>query len=149
MKKLLILTSLVMAASTAVQANDDNVLPSWAFGGFERPEGVNPLITPRAESVFDCPMRNKPVNWELADTFNPAAVVKDGKICILYRAEDNPNAGIGGRTSRIGLAFIWTRARTNRCSIPTKRKSQRLTNGTADVRTRAWWLPMWTARRCM
>ncbi len=104
MKKLLILTSLVMAASTAVQANDDNVLPSWAFGGFERPEGVNPLITPRAESVFDCPMRNKPVNWELADTFNPAAVVKDGKICILYRAEDNPNAGIGGRTSRIGLA---------------------------------------------
>lgn len=104
MKKLLLLTAFILAVGNAVHADDDNVLPAWAFGGFERPEGVNPLITPRAESVFDCPMRDKPVNWELADTFNPAAVMKDGKICILYRAEDDPNAGIGGRTSRIGFA---------------------------------------------
>ena len=85
-------------------ADDANVLPDWAFGGFVRPEGVNPIITPNQESTFTCPMTGEDVKWEFADTFNPAAVVKDGKICILYRAEDNPNAGIGGRTSRIGLA---------------------------------------------
>ncbi len=90
--------------SLSAYAGEDNVLPEWAFGGFERPEGVNPLITPNHESTFACPMTGENVKWEYADTFNPAAVVKDGKICILYRAEDNPNAGIGGRTSRIGLA---------------------------------------------
>lgn len=83
----------------------DNTLPAWAFGGFERPANVNPLITPNPSSTFLCPMRGELVKWELADTFNPAAVVVDGKVHILYRAEDNPAAGIGGRTSRIGHAI--------------------------------------------
>jgi predicted GH43/DUF377 family glycosyl hydrolase len=30
-------------------------------------------------------------------------VEKDGKVCVLYRAEDDPDVGIGKRTSRIGL----------------------------------------------
>ena len=92
------------ALLTALPALADNYLPAWAFGGFERPEGVNPLITPNVSTSFSCPMREQSVAWECADTFNPAAVEKDGKICILYRAEDDPNAGIGGRTSRIGYA---------------------------------------------
>lgn len=54
--------------------------------------------------MFDCPMRKEPVGWEESDTFNPAATVKDGKIYVLYRAEDNSAVGIGKRTSRIGLA---------------------------------------------
>lgn len=82
----------------------DNILPSWAFGGFVRPLGMNPVIKPNAETRFDCPMRKAPVGWEESDTFNPAAVVKDGKIYVLYRAEDNSATGIGKRTSRIGLA---------------------------------------------
>jgi predicted GH43/DUF377 family glycosyl hydrolase len=49
-------------------------------------------------------MTQDSVGWEESDTFNPAATVKDGKICILYRAEDNSATGIGKRTSRIGLA---------------------------------------------
>jgi predicted GH43/DUF377 family glycosyl hydrolase len=49
-------------------------------------------------------MRKTPVYWEARHTFNPAAVVKDGKIYLLYRAEDNLGAGIGGFTSRLGLA---------------------------------------------
>ena len=32
------------ALLTALPALADNYLPAWAFGGFERPEGVNPLI---------------------------------------------------------------------------------------------------------
>ena len=80
-----------------------NALPYWAFGGFVRPKGVNPVIEPK-NTAFFCPMLNESVKWEESDTFNPASVVKDGKICILYRAEDNSATGIGKRTSRIGLA---------------------------------------------
>lgn len=81
-----------------------NILPDWALGGFVRPEKVNPVITPNPDSRFDCPMSNKQVGWEESDVFNPAATVKDGKIQVLYRAEDNSATGIGKRTSRIGLA---------------------------------------------
>ena len=81
-----------------------NVLPDWALGGFVRPEKANPVITPNPANLFDCPMRETKVGWEESDVFNPAATVKDGKICVLYRAEDNSATGIGMRTSRIGLA---------------------------------------------
>ena len=83
----------IIALMTVVQgATGERVaaeLPGWAFGPFVRPEGVNPVIFPNKESVFDCPMRKRPLKWEESDTFNPAAAVKDGKIVVLYRAEDN------------------------------------------------------------
>jgi predicted GH43/DUF377 family glycosyl hydrolase len=78
-------------------------LPAWAIGPFERP-AENPVITPDPSARFFCPMRRDSVRWEESDTFNPAAVVRDGKICVLYRAEDLSGMGIGKRTSRIGLA---------------------------------------------
>lgn len=80
-----------------------NVLPQWAIGGFTRPEGKNPMVSPLTDNLFYCPMKKAQVKWECADTFNPAAVEKDGKVCVLYRAEDDPDVGIGKRTSRIGL----------------------------------------------
>lgn len=49
-------------------------------------------------------MQGKTIGGKKADVFNPAATVKDGKIYVLYRAEDNSATGIGKRTSRIGLA---------------------------------------------
>lgn len=96
-----VLFCLLIQISVCMLAGD-NVLPRWALGGFVRPEGANPMVSPTDATVFRCPMKNANVKWECADTFNPAAVVKDGKVCVLYRAEDDPNAGIGGRTSRIG-----------------------------------------------
>jgi predicted GH43/DUF377 family glycosyl hydrolase len=42
------------------------------------------------------------VRWEVKDVFNPAAVVREGKIYLLYRAEDTVGRHAG--TSRIGLA---------------------------------------------
>lgn len=77
---------------------------NWNLGPFLRPEGVNPVLEPCAETSFYCPMRTEPVKWEEGDVFNPAAVVKDGKIVVLYRAEDKSGTGIGKRTSRIGYA---------------------------------------------
>jgi len=79
---------------------------NWELGRFVRPDGVNPIIVPRPESVFNCPMRGEPVHWETLHTFNPGAVVRDGKVFLLYRAEDNSGAmQIGMHTSRLGLAW--------------------------------------------
>lgn len=76
----------------------------WIIGKFVRPDGVNPVISPTASTEFYCPMQKKNMKWEESDTFNPAATVKDGKIVVLYRAEDNSYQGIGRRTSRVGYA---------------------------------------------
>ena len=101
MKKSILLISLALLPFTGYS---QNVLPDWALGGFVRPEKANPIITPNPSNQFDCPMQGKKIGWEESDVFNPAATVRDGKICILYRAEDNSATGIGKRTSRIGLA---------------------------------------------
>lgn len=101
MKKSILLISL---AVLPLFGYSQNVLPDWALGGFVRPEKANPIITPNPSNQFDCPMQDKKIGWEESDVFNPAATVKNGKIYVLYRAEDNSATGIGKRTSRIGLA---------------------------------------------
>ena len=74
--------------------------PDWAWADFQRPEGINPIVSPDTTTVFYCPMRQDSVAWESSDTFNPAATIYDGKVVVLYRAEDNSAVGIGSRTSR-------------------------------------------------
>ena len=77
----------------------------WAFGPFEKPKSANPVISPNKASTFFSPMGDSTVHWEEYATFNPAAVVKDGKMYVLYRAEDaSGDAKIGHHTSRLGLA---------------------------------------------
>ncbi|KAA6436616.1 hypothetical protein FEM33_20955 [Dyadobacter flavalbus] len=85
-------------------AQTENKLPDWAFGGFVRPEGVNPVISPDSTSTFFCPMNKRQIDWESNDTFNPAATIKNGKIVVIYRAEDKAGKAIGKRTSRLGYA---------------------------------------------
>lgn len=68
----------------------------WMLGPFTKANDVNPVILPRDTAR---------VPWEATATFNPAAVVKDGRVFVLYRAEDaTGELKIGGHTSRIGLA---------------------------------------------
>jgi predicted GH43/DUF377 family glycosyl hydrolase len=64
----------------------------------------NPVLSADSTYTFFCPVQKRTVQWQKADVFNPAAIVKDGKIHMLFRAEDNPDARLGRRTSRIGLA---------------------------------------------
>ncbi len=64
---------------------------------------VNPVLEPDGSTEFYCPVRHETVNWEQKDLFNPASVVKDDTLFILYRAEDT--VGIYNGTSRIGLAY--------------------------------------------
>jgi beta-1,2-mannosidase len=77
----------------------------WEIGPFTRPAIGNPVIAPRPESIFPDPILKQPVHWEALHTFNPAAIVRDGKVYVLYRAEDDSGEMvIGGHTSRLGLA---------------------------------------------
>jgi len=85
-------------------AQSPNVLPSWAFGGFVRPQNIDPIISPDSTAVFIDPMTKKENHWESDNTFNPAATIKNGKVIVLYRAEDHSGNGIGFHTSRIGFA---------------------------------------------
>ena len=76
----------------------------WLIGPFTRPVNA-PVIRPQTQSTFRDPVTGKQVHWEALHTFNPAAIVKDGKIYVLYRAEDDTGAMvIGEHTSRLGLA---------------------------------------------
>ena len=95
----LIAAGLWSAAVSADQAD------GWQIGSFTRPSGRNPVITPNKDSLFRNPMDGKPVHWEALHTFNPAAIVRNGKIYLLYRAEDDTGEmRIGMHTSRLGLA---------------------------------------------
>lgn len=96
MKRLIASALLVAATSFAAD---------WMLGPFSRPANGNPVIAPQKTSEFFCPMRKSKVHWEALHTFNPAAVVRNGKVYVLYRAEDDSGEmEIGGHTSRLGLA---------------------------------------------
>lgn len=84
---------------------DASRMAPWMLGPFVRPAPAAPVIVPDAKAVFFDPIQKVPVHWEALHTFNPAAVVRDGKVYVLYRAEDNTGTmTIGGHTSRLGLA---------------------------------------------
>ena len=93
-------------SASAQQKTDDEHLATavWQIGPFTRPVAA-PVISPNKSSLFDDPIRHAPVHWESLHTFNPAAIVRDGKIFVLYRAEDDTGEmQIGLHTSRLGLA---------------------------------------------
>lgn len=97
------LTRLVLIAA-CVCAASSGAAQSWSLGPFHRPI-AKPVITPDPSALFNDPITGKQVHWEAEHTFNPAAVLKDGKIVVLYRAEDDTGQNaIGAHTSRLGLA---------------------------------------------
>lgn len=98
MKHFFIIIIFSLFASTCV-AQKINI----AVNKFYKPK-ENPIIKADSTFVFNDPIRKEMVHWQKADVFNPAAIVKDGKIFLLYRCEDNPAATLGERTSRLGLA---------------------------------------------
>lgn len=76
----------------------------WDFRSFYKPAG-NPIIGADSTLSFVDPVSRAVVKWQKADVFNPGAIVRSNKVFLLLRCEDNPRAILGGRTSRIGLAF--------------------------------------------
>jgi predicted GH43/DUF377 family glycosyl hydrolase len=102
MKKEILYLALILIAACTPAVNK-SAEPVGAFMNFTKPAD-NPILSADSSYTFLCPVQNRTVHWQKADVFNPAAIVKDNKIHLLFRAEDNPNAILGGRTSRIGLA---------------------------------------------
>lgn len=75
----------------------------WLLG-FQKTE-LNPIMQPDSTYTFLDPISKNEVRWQKADVFNPGAIVKNDSVFLLFRAEDNPDAILGERTSRIGLAY--------------------------------------------
>ena len=103
------LKSVTAAASTVAipvfsssRALGDPGMDDWALGPFVK--RGQPVLRPTRDSVFRCPVRGKEVRWEEQNVYNPAAVVRDGKVYLLYRADDRSPDLKWGRTCRIGLA---------------------------------------------
>jgi len=97
--RFLLVAALLLAAGLQAQT------APWEIGPFTRPVSGNPVIAPKTESTFIDPILKAPAHWEALHTFNPAAIVRDGKIFVLYRAEDDSGTmEIGAHTSRLGLA---------------------------------------------
>ena len=91
-------------ATLGTSCGDVFTQKSWTLGPFTKPT-ENPVITPDTSSRARSPISDSVVAWEAYATFNPAAVVRDKKVFLLYRAEDATGAQqIGGHTSRLGLA---------------------------------------------
>ncbi len=84
------------------EAKAKTIEEPWMLG-FEKTD-INPIMTSDSSYVFTDPITNKEVQWQKADVFNPGAVVRNDTVFMLFRAEDNPAAILGERTSRIGLA---------------------------------------------
>ncbi len=84
------------------KTNSENASP-WMLD-FKKTK-VNPVMTADSTYIFNDPITEKQVRWQKADVFNPAAIVRHDTVFMLFRAEDNPKAILGGRTSRIGLAY--------------------------------------------
>lgn len=95
---------LQISSAQSPDENGKSDIGLWQIGPFTRPVAA-PVISPNQSSLFDDPIRHGPVHWESLHTFNPAAIVRGGKIFVLYRAEDDTGTmQIGLHTSRLGLA---------------------------------------------
>ena len=85
-RKLQNIAYLLMAAALVTSCGgkkQTSEFPDWAWADFQRPEGINPIISPDTTTFFYCPMRQDSVAWEASDTFNPAATVYNGKVVVL------------------------------------------------------------------
>jgi beta-1,2-mannosidase len=74
----------------------------WMLQPFVKHAESYPLIRTDSSTLFDCPVTKNAVAWEGTFVFNPAAIVRDEKVYLIYRGEDN--IGRHGGTSRIGIA---------------------------------------------
>lgn len=88
---------LLLASCTPPKVAED----TWPLIPFTKVDSINPVLT-AGSNTFVCPILQTTVSWDEKDVFNPAAVVKDGVVYLVFRAEDTIGKHAG--TSRLGLA---------------------------------------------
>lgn len=91
------------AKQSSNQEASDTTAVSWQIGPFSKVDSVNPVMKPDSLPVFNCPVRREQVAWQKKDVFNPAAIVRNDTVFLLFRAEDVVGKYAG--TSRIGIAW--------------------------------------------
>jgi predicted GH43/DUF377 family glycosyl hydrolase len=96
-----IATVAILLGACTAPSSSEQTTKDWMLTPFVKADDHNPILTPGANE-FLCPIRNEKVKWDEKDVFNPAAVVRDGKVYLLFRAEDVVGKYAG--TSRLGLA---------------------------------------------
>lgn len=79
--------------------SSENSFNNWQLTGFVKVDSVNPILKPSAEQVFVCPVKKQEVRWEEKNVLNPSAVVRNGRVYLIYRSQDND------MTSRLGIAI--------------------------------------------
>jgi predicted GH43/DUF377 family glycosyl hydrolase len=70
----------------------------WALLDFIKADSINPVLKPSSDQIFFSALNRKEIRWEEKNVLNPSAVVKNGKVYLIYRAQDSL------MTSRLGLA---------------------------------------------
>ena len=101
LSRIALLTLFVPITFTVAQEREK----AWMMGPFKRPVDAQPIVQKDSLSTFMDPITGENVHWESMATFNPAAIVKDDTIRLLYRAEEKlGEKEIGGHRSRIGMA---------------------------------------------
>lgn len=92
---------LLSSSSNGQSTLKNNNSQPWMLYPFEKQEKLFPILKSDSTSFF-CPVTKKQVKWQETYVFNPAAIVKDGKVYLIFRGEDK--IGKFGGTSRIGIA---------------------------------------------
>jgi beta-1,2-mannosidase len=98
MKFTSLLLLVCFAACNTKQTEPSSVTDNWTLNGFVKVDSINPILSPSTKEKFICPITKTSIAWSEKNVLNPAAVVKDGKVYLLYRSQDS------AMTSRIGLA---------------------------------------------
>ena len=71
--------------TTTTTANSDE---EWTLTPFQKQDQVNPIMIRDSSLVFTCPILKQPVQWARKDVFNPAAVIRNDTVFLIFRAED-------------------------------------------------------------
>ena len=58
------------------------------FSEFTKVDSINPILSPSSALQFTDPITGVLAKWEELNVLNPTAVVKDGKVYLMYRAQD-------------------------------------------------------------
>ncbi len=97
---LVLITLLARCNQKKEKEQDNGTKPDgWAMLNFVKVDSLNPILHPSADKAFKCPIRKDLVYWEQRNVLNPSAVVREGRVYLIYRAQDKH------MTSRLGLAI--------------------------------------------
>jgi predicted GH43/DUF377 family glycosyl hydrolase len=113
---LLFITTFLFACNNQPASKETTAAGGWELLPFTKADSVNPVLVPDSAATFMCPVRKQVVKWEEKDVFNPAAIIRNDTVFLLYRAEDKIGKFAG--TSRIGLAWSTDGLRFTKHPLP-------------------------------